>query len=767
MANFDSRILKTREFVPMLVSVLIPVLVLIAPPVAGASADPACPSGIVKKEKKKPKPRRKKQNVLDFKAKNLKQKTNKRYRLDGNIRIQYDDIELKAESAELDRDAKQVAATGAIALDTEDLHFSGKKIVADLNKKALKIEQAKFKSKPSSLAGSAKSIAANTEKGQLTLKEGKISTCPKDQETWHLSASEISLDQKEGWGKAKGMAMYLGGLPIFYFPRLSFPISSQRKSGFLYPEINRSSRNGVSVSTPYYFNLAENYDATLVPRVMTGSGMQISGEFRFLSDNFQGKVLGEYLPDDRNFNINAGEERIRYLGHVFVENPNQQAPLSYEFNYTTLSDDNYVRDLGSMSRTAGEYVTQQLKIGYRHENYDLTFLLNTDKSLNSPTSPYQRLPQITLNYSSASENFSLNWSWLTELSYFDNDNVVTGARLHSIPTVELPMIWESGYLNTRVEYPLTLYSQSGAPGTEQSVFRALPVISVDSGLELDRYFTWRDKRWLQTLSPRLFALYSPHENQENINIFDTGLLDRGYQQLFRNNRFIGYDRLGDARQVTLALETRFVDTVRNLQTVSARLGRAYYLDPPLTLLQGNSLDGEAEKHSPFISDLSYHINRNWFVTTGIEWDSDASRTDRSYLRLNYAAENNRVFNLIHRLSVNEDEDDVEQIDFSVVWPIRDKWHVIGRWQNDLQNHRTLETFFGLEYRECCWSIRFINRRALDVELDNNGFPVTGLDAFTSEILLEFVFNGLTSVGESNLGPFLEKNIYGYENLLGN
>ena len=55
----------------------------------------------------------------------------------------------------------------------------------------------------------------------------------------------------------------------------------------------------------------------------------------------------------------------------------------------------------------------------------------------------------------------------------------------------------------------------------------------------------------RTLEPRLFYLYIPNENQSDLPIFDTGQFDFSFEQLFRENRFSGHDRLGDANQVNL------------------------------------------------------------------------------------------------------------------------------------------------------------------------------------------------------------------------
>src|SRR4029453_16671278 len=83
-------------------------------------------------------------------------------------------------------------------------------------------------------------------------------------------------------GTAHGAKVYFLGVPVMYTPWLEFPLSNERKSGFLTPTIGSTQIRGFEIATPYYFNLAPNYDATLTPRFMTRRGLQIGGQGRDL-----------------------------------------------------------------------------------------------------------------------------------------------------------------------------------------------------------------------------------------------------------------------------------------------------------------------------------------------------------------------------------------------------------------------------------------------------------------------------------------------------
>ncbi|HBH10404.1 MAG TPA: hypothetical protein DDX15_02695, partial [Gammaproteobacteria bacterium] len=80
----------------------------------------------------------------------------------------------------------------------------------------------------------------------------------------------------------------------------------------------------------------------------------------------------------------------------------------------------------------------------------------------------------------------------------------------------------------------------------------------------------------QTLEPRLFYLYIPNENQSDLPRFDTGLYDFSFDSLFRENRFSGDDRLGDANQVTLAVTSHLINQENGKNYGNIRLGQIFY-----------------------------------------------------------------------------------------------------------------------------------------------------------------------------------------------
>ena len=54
-----------------------------------------------------------------------------------------------------------------------------------------------------------------------------------------VRASAITLDTQDSSGVGRGVRLDFKGVPILYTPYISFPISDERKSGFLFPDFTK------------------------------------------------------------------------------------------------------------------------------------------------------------------------------------------------------------------------------------------------------------------------------------------------------------------------------------------------------------------------------------------------------------------------------------------------------------------------------------------------------------------------------------------------
>ena len=126
----------------------------------------------------------------------------------------------------------------------------------------------------------------------VTVNDAEYTTCNPGSEAWMLNAEELELDFSEDVGTAQNVWFELGGVPVFYTPYATFPLSNKRKSGLLVPKVRIANSTGFDLTVPYYFNIAPNQDATLAGRLMTKRGLQLQGEYRYLTRLGGGLVAG-------------------------------------------------------------------------------------------------------------------------------------------------------------------------------------------------------------------------------------------------------------------------------------------------------------------------------------------------------------------------------------------------------------------------------------------------------------------------------------------
>ncbi len=587
----------------------------------------------------------------------------------------------------------------------------------------------------------------------------RYTTCDPDDEFWSFTAKKLFLDHEKNQGTARNVVLRIKDFPVFYTPYMSFPLSKERKSGFLAPSYGTTARQGFETRTPYYWNISPNMDATLTPRLMTDTGVMAIGEFRYLFENSSGEIHAEYLPSD---NQRQDDHRNLFgLTHNQRFGSNNQGNLFLTFN--RVSDQFYFEDFGTqLSTTSTQFLERRADVSYSANGWSLATRVQdfqtVDPSIPVTSRPYKRLPQLLLNYRSPREYGSLNYGLETETVYFergddvifaaDNDNI-NGLRLHVEPFISFPMRTTASFLEPRLAFDYTQYNLDDSAQFSKSPSRALPKFSLDGGLFFERETSLFGSNVIQTLEPRMYYLYVPRDDQSDLPVFDTGLIDFSFAQLFRDNRFNGNDRQSDANQLTLAVTSNFIssDTGRELASVS--LGQIFFLrDRKVTL--PNNVGFRDEASSAIVAEANTKIFRNWNIGGDIIWDPNiGNSTDKITMRATYNPEPGKILNLAYR--VRRDITDIEQSDVSLRWPITQNWSAVGRWNYAVPEGRSLEVFGGIEYESCCWAMRAVARRFLT---NINGDFETG-------VFLQMQLKGLGGIGQRTV-EFLRQQIPGYE-----
>ena len=338
-------------------------------------------------------------------------------------------------------------------------------------------------------------------------------------------------------------------------------------------------------------------------------------------------------------------------------------------------------------------------------------------------------------------------------------NALTGTRLHAEPRLRVPLAWPFGFFTASAAYRYTAYDLQDADALiaadadfDEDPSRGIGVASLDGGLIFERELGWFGRALLQTLEPRLYYLRTSYEDQSQLPRFDSSELTFTYRQLYRENRFSGLDRIADANQLSAGVTTRFLDQNTGLELVRFSIGEIFYFQDRRVTNSGVQTADERQSSSAIASELSVNLARRWSVSGGVVWDAHDNEVDQGSFGLKYQTSNRQIFNLGYRQLV---EDDIEQTDVSLYWPLTRRLAILGRWNFDLVSKRTIEGFGGLEYNDCCLQVRLVARRFLDTR-QNDFADVEGDDG----IFMQIVFKGLAGFG-TKVESVLERGIRGY------
>jgi LPS-assembly protein len=731
--------------------------------------------------------------------------------LNGRVTVRQDERSVAADSVTYDYDTDKVTVTGKVDFLDPRLRVQSDS-GSYQNDGDGNFNEAFFQLMNRNGRGFAKDVEVHPD-GKVELDKARYTSCPVGNEDWSLSASQINLDTKLQEGVAHHVTMRFKDVPVFYTPYISFPLGDERKSGVLFPAFGHSGSNGFDAEVPYYFNLAPNYDLTVTPGILTSRGVQLAEDFRYLSASSHGQLDATFLPDDKQ--LHEDRSYLRYTDVTDIKHG-----LRFDADIASVSDSNYFQSFAvGTEQTSVTFLERRAELLYYDDAWRIRAQLQNfqtiDTTVDALDRPYSRVPRIQASALYPIENSNFELAFDSEAVNFLRGAGPTGVRVNLSPEIRWSTRGPGYFFEPAVGYDFTQYDlQDAGAGLPSTPSRALPYARLDTGLVFERDAGSQGQR-TQTLEPRLVYSYVPYRNQNELPIFDSGLPDLNLTELFRTNRYVGSDRIGDANQVALAVTTRLFDTVSGTQYLSATIGQIRYFSIPrvqlpedvvalsqgireingvplasiplvnplavpgaLTGLGGQPLVAFPGQYYPGLypygtsattralalgqnpsfsaSDIVAEVALTGYKHLGVnldyQWNPYTSQTEKSEISVQYRPDQSRVINIGYRFQ----EGILKQWDGSFAWPITAHWNTVGRWVYSLQDRQTIEQVAGFEYKSCCYKVQLVQRRYLSIR---PGTTTTGGTLDTS-IALQLELTGLSSVGKRE-DSFLEQSIRGY------
>jgi LPS-assembly protein len=670
----------------------------------------------------------------------------------GNAVLRQGEVSVHAERLRYIYATDEVQASGGVRLTRDGDHMSGTGLRLRVRDSVGQFDQADYEFGLRSRAGYAPVRARGKadvikfeSKDRYRLENATLTTCKPGNEDWYMQVGELNLDMTRDVGVARSGKLVFKGVPIAYVPWLDFPLHNQRKTGLLPPTIGSSGKSGVEVSTPFYLNLAPNRDLTITPRELSKRGLLLAAQLRYLERSYDGEARFERMPNDRARNISRYATTIQH-------NQRFNSNLTGYININKVSDDNYFRDLSSrINITSQTTLPREGLLTYGGGWWTATARAQRFQTLQDPSAPvvepYGRMPQFTLN---ATRQYvgGVDLALASEFVKFYHPTSVVGSRLMLYPSASLPLILPGAYLTPKLGLHSTGYSlERNTPGASGRMRRALPIASVDSGLTFERDTSFIGQKFRQTLEPRLYYLYVPFRDQSGIPLFDTGLADFNYAQMFSENLFNGSDRIADANQLTLAATTRMLSPSNGQEVLRATIGQRHYFQKQQVALDGLT-PTRSDKTSDFLAALSGRVYRHWTLDSALQYNPHRNFFQRLGVGVRYQPEMAKVLNLGYRFT----RDSLNQIDVSAQWPLGGRWYGVGRYNYSTRDNRLVEGLAGFEYNAGCWIGRLVAQRFA---------AATGTS--TSALFIQLELNGFSRIGSNPLET-LKRNVPGYSRI---
>ena len=374
--------------------------------------------------------------------------------LTGNVQVLQGDRELHANHAHYDPTTRSFDLEGGVEYNDSLVHVTGRAGDYEQDKGA-NFTAADFELHQRPARGSA-DVMHLTPDGKIRLEHVRFTTCPKEDPAWQLHASSITLDTHARIGTGRGAMVDFKDVPIFYIPWLSFPLSNDRKSGFLFPTFGNSSTSGFELAVPYYWNIAPNIDFTFEPMEYQKRGLDLGGELRYMTSHDHGDFAFDYLPHDRL----ADEDRSHVkLTHVEELPDGWQATVNAE----SVSDPLYFEDFAQSSAgTSTAFLERTGRLSYRDEHWQVSGELQQfqtiDETLAPIDRPYAQVPRIIADGNFAlGASEELRYGFNSEMVGFTRDIGVKGWRFDLMPSAGLDFSAPGYFVRPGVDWRITQY----------------------------------------------------------------------------------------------------------------------------------------------------------------------------------------------------------------------------------------------------------------------------------------------------------------------
>ncbi len=660
--------------------------------------------------------------------------------IEGDAELRRHDGTIRADRIEHDASSGDTKAEGNVRIQRNGDRFRGPYLEINANTGQGHFDKPEYELLRNEGVGDASRIDF-VDKEHMQIHEGRYSTCPRPpggpwKPDWLVRGKRIDLDQEEGMGTAYAGVLEFQGVPIMGAPYLTFPITDERKTGFLPPTLGMGSTNGFTVKAPYYFNLAPNYDLTLTPTLMAKRGVDVEGEFRYLRPSYSGVAKLAVLPSDKL----RDETRWYYLLDHSQLIPVSRGTLRFSADVTRVGDADYWRDFDRLGQNRWARLLPGVGgVNWSYSGWNVSAAAVTYQALQTADSwiepPYDQLPKLAASYRKEDMRFFGLDNWEVDFSteatkfrrsfFYPSGEHVDDSGDRFLVKASLSHRWQAPgwFVQPRARVNFAQYQAGGgALGARSNQSRAIPTFSLDSGLLFERDVGLFGRQLVQTLEPRAFLTYTPFKDQSTLPNYDSAALDFNMMSMFHDDIYGGNDRISDMKAMSLGVSSRLIDAGNGAELMRLGLAQRYYFDDINVTLPGRR-QAIPKGLSDMLVAARVQWTRNWAVDTNVQFNHETRESSRKTIGVRYTPGDYRVLSLAYRVQ----RDVSEQVDVGWQWPLSDlfgnlpdrvkhkaygpgQWYGVGRVNYSMTDKKPLEAIAGFEYDAGCWLGRVVLER---------------------------------------------------------
>ena len=680
---------------------------------------------------------------------------NEKYLLSGNVEVNSENLYLSANEVEVSSADSSLLAKGNVKFQDESYLITGDLLSAsrDDNELIATATNANYQDYSAGLGG-ANGYTEVIEKTptSVLLTNSTYSLCPVDHNDWQIDADQIELNLKKNRGVAGNATIKFYGVPIFYTPKYSWVLSG-RGSGFLTPDYSTYNEPGqnddaYSLRIPYYLNLAPDRDLLVALTYMSSRRFIYEGKYRQLiapkiSANHEDSIYSieaKYLPEDKITGLK------RWLVN-FSEELDISDKIHLSAQYHRVSDAKYFEEI---ARTNTDVKTLKSSLKYSYEDKDnnlsLAFLTEDEQLVNAGVPVYTRALEGSVSKTlNADQKMPIQVDLVSTRFAHDTATKESGTRTHGNVGIsrELNILYPK--VTPRASVAITHYSLKNNPNINRTV--------LGSGVDVD--FTVNNETNLfgykvdHQISPLISYNYRAKKVQGNIPLFDsTDKYDDiiSFADLTSGERYSGLDRITNANDVTLSLESTYREigaSEDDKDLLSMKIAQTYYTDDEVVSDTANTNYETRKSYSDIAASIDMSINK-FTLSSMAQFNPDQSKIVKKENTITYSPSSRQFVSLSF---IDEGTKETEK--FYGAYPISDSIHVFGGIDKVTSSGIINAETSGIAYESCCWAFRIAHFKE-----DNSS------GGYNYSTGMELVLTGLGSTS-SPLNGKIEGKIPGY------